>query len=121
MTLKEAISFMPSNQMLIIRTMNVELFSGSKGSLMHSASQESGGIDWINDTVINMRSSNPDTIIIELKDSVYTRDYICGRFISGSRILDEYMKMYGYDKDNSSLIKIVKQLLAEIRQDEDIL
>lgn len=115
MTLTEAIKFMPSNQLLEIRTMGVELFRGSKGSLEHTPG------DWINDTVINMRSSNPDTIVIELKDSVYTRDYVCGRFIEASRILSEYRKMYHYDKGNGPLIKIVKQLLAEIRQDGDIL
>lgn len=119
MTLAEAISFMPSNQRLEIRTMGVELFTGSKGSLEHSMGD--GSVDWINDAVTDMRSSNPDSIIIELKDSVYTRDYICGRFIEASRILSEYRKMYGYDKGNGPLIKIVKQLLAEIRQDGDIL
>ena len=46
MTLAEAISFMPSNQRLEIRTMGVELFTGSKGSLEHSVRTES--IDWIN-------------------------------------------------------------------------
>lgn len=115
MTLAETIKFMPSNQRLEIRTMGVELFTGSKGSLEHTSE------DWINDIVTDIRSSNPDTIIIELKDSVYTRDYICGRFIEASRILSEYRKMYGYDKGNGPLIKIVKQLLAEIRQDGDIL
>jgi len=118
MTLSEAISFMPSNQRLEIRTMGVELFTGSKGSLEHLSD---GSADWINDTVVDMRSSNPDTIIIELKDSVYTRDYICGRFIEASVILSEYRKLYGYNKGNGPLIKFVKQLLAEIRQDEDIL
>lgn len=119
MTLAEAISFMPSNQRLEIRTMGVELFTGSKGSLEHST--RDGSIDWINDLVVDMRSSNPDSIIIELKDSVYTRNYICGRFIEASRILSEYRKLYRYDKGNGPLIKIVKQLLAEIRQDEDTL
>ena len=115
MTLNEAIKFMPSNQRLEIRTMGVELFTGSKGSLEHTPG------DWMDDTIIDMRSCNPDTIIIELKDSVYTRDYICGRFIEASQILSEYRKLYKYNKGNGPLIKIVKQLLAEIRQDEDIL
>lgn len=117
MTLTEAIKFMPTSQRLSIRVMGIELFSGSKGSLMHTSESE----DWINDTVINMQSNSSDTIIIELKDSVYTRDYICGRFIEASPILTEYKRLYSYNKCNGPLIKIVKQLLAEIRQDGDIL
>jgi len=119
MTLIEAIKFMPDNQKLRIKTMGVELYSGNKDFLMYSV--KNATINWINDTVINMRSCNPDTIIIELKDSVYTRDYICGRFIDASQILSEYIHLYRYTKGNGPLIKIVKRLLAEIRQDEDIL
>jgi hypothetical protein len=117
MTLTEVVKFMPGTQRLSIKVMGIELFSGSKGSLMHTSDSE----DWVNDTVINMQSNSADTIIIELKDSVYTRDYICGRFIEASPILSEYRKLYGYNKGNGPLIKYVKQLLAEIRQDEDIL
>ena len=119
MTLAEAIELIPSNQRLVIQVMGIELFTGSKGSLDHSI--EDGSVDWMNDTVINIKSSNPDTIVIELKDSVYTRDYICGRFLQSSKIISEYKKLYVYVKGDVPLIKFVKQLLAEIRQDGDIL
>lgn len=119
MTLAEAIKLIPSNQRLEIRVMSIELFTGSKGSLDHLIEDRS--VDWINDTVISIKSSNPDTVIIELKDSVYTRNCICGRFLQSSKILSEYKKLYTYVNGDGPLVKFVKQLLAEIRQDGDIL
>lgn len=121
MTLAEAIKFMPGNQRLEIQVMGIELFSGCKGSLMHSVPKEGVVTNWINDKVMNMRSSNPDTIVIELKESVYTREIICDRILSTSPILTNYMKMYHYSKDSDILIKVIKLLLTKIRQNGDIL
>jgi hypothetical protein len=115
MTLTEAIKFMPANQDLWISVMHVTLFRGSKNRLLSS------NPDWINDQIINMRTSNGSgDIDIELKDSVYTRDIICDKLLE-ENILNAYMKLYRFDGDREDLYTFIKQLFAAIRKDEDIL
>jgi hypothetical protein len=115
MTLTEAIKFMPSNQDLWISVMHVTLFRGSKDRLLRE------NPDWINDQIVNMRSSNGSSDIdIELKDSVYTRDIICEKLLE-ENILSDYLKMYRYEDDREDLHSYIKRLFAAIRKDEDIL
>lgn len=115
MTLSEAIKFMPLSQELWISVMHVTLFRGSKDRLLRS------NPDWINDTIVNMRSSNGSSDIdIDLKDSVYTRDIICDNLLE-AKILDAYIKLYQYDGNREDLHTFIKQLFAAIRQDGDIL
>lgn len=115
MTLAEAIKIMPLNQDLWISVMHVTLFRGDKSKLLSS------NPDWINDTIVNMRASNGSGDIgIDLKDSVYTRDIICGTLLE-QNILSDYLKLYRYEDDKEDLYKFIKQLFAAIRHDEDIL
>lgn len=115
MTLSEAIKFMPMGQELWVSVMHVTLFRGSKDKLLRT------NPDWINDTIVNMRSSNGSgDIDIDLKDSVYTRDIICDTLLRAN-ILDDYLKLYQYDGFREDLYTFIKQLFAAIRHDEDIL
>lgn len=115
MTLNEAIKFMPSNQSLWISVMGVTLFREDKDKLIRK------NPDWINDQIIDMRASNGSgDIYIHLKDSVYTRDIICSSLLENN-ILKDYQSLYRYGGNREDLYPFIKQLLAAIRQDEDIL
>lgn len=115
MTLYEAIEFMPMGQELWVSVMHVTLFRGSKDKLLRT------NPDWINDTIVNMRSSKGSSDIdIDLKDSVYTRDIICDKLLEAN-ILDDYLRLYQFDGDREDLYTFIKQLFAAIRHDEDIL